>query len=44
MVEKSVSVKDIVSQWFIRSVEIFSDPIGETLGYNMVDFVNAQQQ
>jgi hypothetical protein len=40
--EKDVSVKDIVSQWFIRSVEIFSGPIGETLGYNMVDFVNVQ--
>jgi hypothetical protein len=43
MVEKGVNVKDIMSQWFIRSVEIFSGSIGETLGYNMVDFVNAQQ-
>jgi hypothetical protein len=41
MVEKSVSMKDIVSQWLIRSVEIFSGPIDGTLGYNMVDFVNA---
>jgi hypothetical protein len=44
MVEKGVSVKDIVSQWFIRSVEIFSGLIGETLSCNMGDFVNAQQQ
>ncbi len=43
MADRGVNVNNIVSQWFVRSAEIVSGPIEETLGYQMVYFVNVEK-